>query len=363
MTGRSRRTATLQAAVDEACLAARLYNDPAEVRSFEGFVIHMHLAWLYLLHATLTRDAVDIRYRDRLQLRKLARVDGEAKRWELAKCVRHRWPIEKDPVRANIEFFIALRNKIEHRYARFQRALTVATGGHAQALLLNFEEELRSQFGEKYSLADRLRFPVFVGTFTKHGEEALRTLHAALPAPLRKFIASYHAGLDQSVQDDPRFALRLRVTLELASKNPDVPAIQFTRLDDMTDQERAAVETMGQKGQVVIREQKRSVQHLDWFKPSEATKQIARQIPHRFNGHHFTLAWRKLAVRPPAKDPRPEHTDERYCIYDRAHRDYVYSPAYVAKLVKELSTTSGYREVLGIEVPEPLDLVPSQRAA
>jgi hypothetical protein len=29
-------------------LAVRLYNDPAEVRSFEGFVVHMHLAWKWV---------------------------------------------------------------------------------------------------------------------------------------------------------------------------------------------------------------------------------------------------------------------------------------------------------------------------
>ena len=52
------------AAVDEACLAVRLYNDPAERRSFEAFIVHMHLAWLYLLHAELTRDSIDYRYRD-----------------------------------------------------------------------------------------------------------------------------------------------------------------------------------------------------------------------------------------------------------------------------------------------------------
>jgi hypothetical protein len=35
----------VKASRDEACLAARLYNDPSEVRSFEAFVVHMHLAW------------------------------------------------------------------------------------------------------------------------------------------------------------------------------------------------------------------------------------------------------------------------------------------------------------------------------
>jgi hypothetical protein len=51
----------LDASTAEACLAVRLYNDPAETRSFEGFVVHMHLAWLYLLHAVLARDDVDFR--------------------------------------------------------------------------------------------------------------------------------------------------------------------------------------------------------------------------------------------------------------------------------------------------------------
>lgn len=42
---------TLDANVEEASLAFRLYNDSAEARAFEGFVVHMHLAWLYLIHA------------------------------------------------------------------------------------------------------------------------------------------------------------------------------------------------------------------------------------------------------------------------------------------------------------------------
>jgi len=335
--------------MDEACLAARLYNDPSEPRSFESFVVHMHLAWLYLLHAILMRDGVDTRYRDPARPRRLVRVDGEAKTWELAKCVKYHWPTETDPVRANIEFFIALRNKIEHRYSHFQTALMLAVGGHSQALMLNFDEELRKQFGEGYSLAARLRFPVFVGTFTPEGENTLRVLHSKLPASLRKFLATYQAGLDTATRDDRRFELRLRVALELAQRGADVPSIQFTRLDDMTEQERIAIEEMGRKGHVVVREQRRSVQHLDWLKPSEATTQVANQIPFRFNSHHFTLTWRKLKVRPSTGDTKPERTEEKYCIYDRAHRDYVYSVAYVNKLVRDLSTEAGYLATLGLD--------------
>jgi len=144
----------VKACRDEASLAVRLYNDPAEVRAFEGFVVHMHLAWLYLLHAEFTRDKVDYRYWRRDNPRLLEKVDGEPKRWELAKCVRERWPDDKDPVRANLEFFIGLRNKVEHRYAKQQQALAAVVGGQAQSLLLNYEEELVSEFGAASSLAN-----------------------------------------------------------------------------------------------------------------------------------------------------------------------------------------------------------------
>ena len=66
----------------------------------------------------------------------------------------------------NLEFTIALRNKIEHRY---EEAISIAVAGYAQALLLNFEEELIQVFGRSHALGNQLRFPIFVGTFTKEG--------------------------------------------------------------------------------------------------------------------------------------------------------------------------------------------------
>src|SRR4051794_20396530 len=88
----------VEASQAEAALAVRLYNDPAEGRSFEGFVVHMHLAWLYLLHAECTRDGKDIRYWQQDNPRRLIRVDGEPKQWGLGHCVRDRWG-ERDPIR------------------------------------------------------------------------------------------------------------------------------------------------------------------------------------------------------------------------------------------------------------------------
>ncbi len=333
---------------DEASLAVRLYNDASEARSFEGFAVHMHLAWLYLLHAELTRDCVDYRYwRQQGRTRRLERVDGEPKLWDLATCVRRRWPTEKDPVRANLMFFIGLRNKVERRYVRHQDALTAAVGGHAQAHLLNYEEELTSQFGGESSLAARLRFPVFIGSFTDQGERTLRRLRAQLPRTLRTFISEYDAGLDDSITNDSRYELRLRVLQELAPKDPDALAVQFTRYDDLDEEQRAAVEAIGKKGNVVVRERKRGVVGHGLLKPTKAARAVQDRIPFIFSTGQFTKAWKRLGVRPPADDPHPEKTDETYCLYDERHRDYGYTQAYVEKLVRDCGTEQGFRDLLG----------------
>jgi hypothetical protein len=354
----------------EASLAVRLYNTPAEDRSFEGFVVHMHLAWLYLLHAEFTRDGKDFRYRQRGHPHLLERVDGEPKRWELAKCVAARWPTD-DPIRTNIEFFIGLRNKIEHRYAsKADLSLAVALSGYAQASLLNYEEELVGQFGEGASLAVLLRFPLFVGSFTDAGETTLRRLRKALPAPLRKFVAEYESGLPSDLVNDSRYEFRLRVTNELAPKDPDALAMEYTRYDDMTEEQKAVVEELGRKGFVVVREQKRSVRNHELLKPRQVVLEVAQQIPFVFHMGHFIRAWQRLEVRPTGESDHRERTDEKYCYYDELHGDYGYTKAYVKKLVRDLKTVEDWRNFFEDDpqdkgshewISEPDRHVPQQR--
>jgi Protein of unknown function (DUF3644) len=169
----------VEASRDEASLAVRLYNDATDIRSFEGFVVHMHLAWLYLLYAEFTRDKIDYRYWQRDNPRRLERVDGEPKQWELARSVRERWPDPRNPVRANLDLFIGLRNKVEYRYARDHAALAAAVSGQAQAMLLNYEKELTDQFGIASSLATRLRFPVLSGPSRARVRRPYRSFESA----------------------------------------------------------------------------------------------------------------------------------------------------------------------------------------
>lgn len=341
--------ATLDASIAEACLAVRLHNDAAEPRSFESFVIHMHLAWLYLLHAEFVRDGVDFRYWDPKFKKRLVKVDGEPKRWELERSIRERWSSDQDPVRANIGLFIRLRNRLEHRHANADDALTLNLSGHTHALLVNYETELTDQFGDDHSLALRLRIPIFVGTFTPQGEQALRDFRKTLPADVRSFVTEYESGLDSSVVNDSRYEFRLRATVELAPKDPDALAIQYTRYEDMTEEEQAVVEELGKRGQVVVREQKRPVSGLGKLMPGEAAKAVQAEIPFVFTQHNFTMSWTRGKVRPFKGDPNPHRTKPDFCEYDEPTKTYRYTKAYVKHLVKRCSTAEGFKEATGSE--------------
>ncbi len=194
----------LQAAKNEARLAVDLYNRPSEARSLEGLVVHMHMAWLYMLHAQFIRDGIDFRYREK-DGRRLVRVDGEPKTWELARCLEEALG-EDDPIRRNIEFFIKLRNRIEHRY---EELLASVVAGKVQAHVLNFEETLVRIFGNKEGMADVLRFPVFVSSLTPDAVKVLKKTHARLPKKVTRFIREFDAAQPEQVQSDWRYDFRV----------------------------------------------------------------------------------------------------------------------------------------------------------
>jgi Protein of unknown function (DUF3644) len=95
----------------EALNAVEFYNRPGGRRPLETFLVHLHVAWLYLLQAQFLRDSIDFHYRDPKNPRRYVRVDGEKKAWDLEKCVRQRWPdagdmrLQSEVVEAEQEYF------------------------------------------------------------------------------------------------------------------------------------------------------------------------------------------------------------------------------------------------------------------
>jgi hypothetical protein len=52
-------------------------------------------------------------------------------------------------------------------------------------------------------------------------------------------------------------------------------------------------------------------------------------------------------VRPPSGAPRTEVTDDRYCVWDEPHADYLYTDAWIRKLIRDLADPETFATVTG----------------
>lgn len=356
MAPRPRWWHTLQESRRQACLAIDFYNRPSEKRSYLDFVVHMHLAWQFLLHASFERDKIDYLYRDakgRVQKTK----DGDKKTWDLQRCVEETFAAG-DPARLNIEFFIGLRNKIEHRY---QDSFILATGGRAHALVINYETELVARFGDGASLAHELRFPLFVQSLTPAGMEEQKRLRKKLPRAAKAYMTKFEAKIDTAVKDSERYEYRVALTPVKGPRTDADLAVTFVREDELTPAERAAMTSDGKTGKVLVAEKQRDVLYKDELLPKQIIAEVDAQLPFKFHSGHFIQLWKKLGVRPKPGEPKTK-TDTRYCVYNPLYDNYVYRKPYVERIIQEVGTREKFKAVFGKE-PEMKVTALADRAA
>jgi uncharacterized protein DUF3644 len=312
-------------------LACDLYNQRRRERNLQAFIVHMSIAWLSLFQAICIRDDVDFYYR---RGRRIERIDGEAKTWDLAKCVANLIPDERNPTRANIEFFLKLRNKIEHRFTERQLAsLETLVAGKVQAYFLNFERALVKEFGKAYSLGESLRFPIFLSSLTEDAVDAIKRIYAEAPRKTKAFIDTFEASMDVATLSHPAYDFRIYLIQKLSSKSKADLAVEFIPKSKLSGAGLKVIE----QATVVSKEVHVEIANLNRMRTGEVVEKVRAAYPD-FNMYHHQLAWTHFGVRPHSNASDPTRTDARYCVYDRAHRDYTYLEAWVEKLRGALRT-------------------------
>lgn len=314
--------------------------------NYSDFLTHMHKAWHYLLHAEFHKAGTDYHYRDP-KTGGYVLVDGEPKAWALEDCLKHRYPNTADPVRLNAELFVQLRNKVEHRY---EHGLKIITGGKAQALVMNYEIEMATHFGVAYSLADRLRFPIYLQALTSVGRDELRSVAAKLPKRTRDIVTRFEAAIDPSVLDDDRYDYRVLLVPMVGAKTDADLAVTFVRREDLSDAELKAMIEAGRQGTVIIRDRHVEVANKDLLLPGQVARLVEEQLPFCFDvQREHTEMWRRLGVRPATGAPNPYETDAKYCVYSETFKAYAYTQAWVKKIIREVGTVERYRAFFGRE--------------
>jgi hypothetical protein len=305
----------LRAAREEALLGCDLFNDRRE-RNFDAFIGHMLRAWLHLLQAIAAKE----------------RRAGDTKGWDLVAHLRRYIPDSADPLRANLEFFLGLRERTEHRFSR-KRLQIVETlvAGKINALLVNFEKTLVAEFGERWSLANALRFPVFLSSLIEDSSTLLERSYGQAPSSVLHFIDSYETRLDRAVRVSEAYDFRIYLMPKASPADRDLP-MEFVDLSKLTADEAKAVEN----ARVVIRDRRVEAVNVSRMRAGEVVSRVQSVFP-AFSMYYHTLAWRHYGIRPPSNAADPERTESRYSAYDRAHRDYLYTEAWVDRLKSDLA--------------------------
>jgi hypothetical protein len=332
----------LQASKQEALLAVDLYNRSGRTRQMEAFVVHMCMAWLKLLQARWERDRQDFYVRNARGWRERSR-DGDYLTQPLQRMVEKEFAAA-DPRRKNLEFFIGLRNRIEHRY---ERDIATLLTGRTQALVLNFERTLTDCFGEAEGLAEELRLPVFVSSLTGDAVAALKQVRGRLPKRVLDYVQDFDAALDPGVVADQAYDFRVYLLPQTSSKTDADVAMSFVRLDDLTSEQRAEIE----RAQTIIREKQVPVEDLGGLLPGQVATRMAQALNTHFSITDHTECWRHFEVRPPTSSDHPERTKAAFCHYNAAFRQYVYTEAWVNFLVRKLADSDARREILGHDPP------------
>jgi hypothetical protein len=333
-------TSNLRKAREAALLAVDNYNRPGTVFRSANYIVLMIIAWTALFHAIFAKRKIKLFYRKK-NSRRFERIDGDYRTWELAECLRQYFKEANPPLRKNLELFITLRNKIEHR---FLPELDMDIFGECQAMLLNFEALVCEVFGERYALSASLAFALqFSKTTTPGQQKAMREAGKQQLQSVKRFIERFRSSLGDEAASDQAYSYKVFLIPKVGShaKSSDV-AVEFVKYDPSKPDEMKQYERVV----ALIKPKQVSVANLGGLRAGDVVKQVAERIGRPFNFSSHMLCWKHFNTRPDSKSADPTACDNRHCYYDVVHKDYVFTPAWVEFLVSRLSDPATYDQVI-----------------
>lgn len=318
---------------ESALLAVEVYNKPGTKFKSAAYIALMVIAWTSLFHAIFVKQGKNP-YKKKKNGR-YETVDGDYRHWELADCVNNYWGSDtSNPMRKNLEFFIPLRNKIEHRQIP---ELDSSIFGECQSLLLNFDSLLGKHFGAKYQLREVLSFSLQMFPSGQSFAEAAKGSKNA--KEIKKFIENYRTTLGASVSASDQYAFKAFLIQVANHQSADALPIQFIHRDQLSPEQQDQLESFT----VAVKWKKPNVSNTGLLKPKDVISAVQSQLGKKFSIHLHTLSWKRYSVRPPSGSKKPEATQTKYCIYDALHQDYGYTHEWVTFLVDKLKDESEYK--------------------
>lgn len=357
---RKGKTKTLvHASLDSALLAVEVYNKPRTAFRSEGYIALMVIAWTKLFHAYFNHTIGD-KYYYKKKNGRYEVIDGEKKAWELATCI-NKHPDLSEPIKKNLDFFIKLRNKIEHRHIE-KREIDILIFGECQALLYNYETLMVNIFGPRYALNESLVYSLQFSHMRTKGQ--LKSSKVALSKDLKEvveYISKYRNSLDDTTYNSQEFSIKLLQVPKISNTNRTDLAIDFVKFDELEEEDKNLYEQIT----VLVKDRKIKVEgaNVGKLKPGQILEKVNEHFGEkRLNHPSHRYIYTVFQVRPPGDTEDPFETNTNYCHYDETHNDYVYNEEWAEFLIhllqselslEEIKEKFDAKEVLEIEKHEP----------
>jgi hypothetical protein len=332
----------LQASKNEARLAVDLYNRSGAQRQLEAFIVHMVLGWTKLFQAHTERLGNDLYERDENGWRRKHPEGGHL--YKPLRTLMAETFTQNDPRVANIDFFIRLRNQIEHRH---ESQIAALVAGRTQALLLNYEKTLVELFGSQEALGSELRFPLFLSSITEDAVAAVKRLRASVPRGVLEWIQDYESTLDPAIVDAQTYDFRIYLVPHTGAKSTADAAMTFVRADELTEEQKAVLDQFV----TIVREKNVPVEDFNGILPGEVVKRVAAKLgAKRFDLHVHHQCWVSFGARPKGSADNKAQTRAEFCRFNQAFNQYVYSPQWVDYLIRRLADDDTYAAVRATSV-------------
>lgn len=334
----------LESSIDCALLAVEIYNKPRAPFRVESFITHMIMAWTRLLQAHFNQTIGETYfYKEKNGRYKI--IEGDRKAWELRTCVQ-KYGALSEPVKTNLDFFIKLRNKIEHRTID-KEEIGIIIFGECQSLLYNYENELIKIFGIEYALNENLAYSLqFSRLRTTKQTEAHKQLLSSEYKEIKEFINKFREGLKDDVFSTQEFSIKLIQVPKIGNTERTDLAVEFVNWNALSEDDRKKFDKLTTivKDKVV----KAEAINPGKLKPGKVIQEVSKKTSIKINhaDHKYILA--ALAIRPYKdfiRDQDPFETNTKFCHYDEAHNDYLFKESWVDFLITNINNGKLTREI------------------
>jgi hypothetical protein len=327
----------LEKSREAAILALEVYNKPATKFKSGGYIVLMVIAWTSLFHAIFMKRKQKPFYKEKGRNRYVKR-DGDYSYWELSTCVVKYFADANSPIRKNLEFFIPLRNKIEHK--SFPE-LDADIFAECQSLLLNYDRIVCQEFGESYCIKESLSFALQL--FPSSANIISTVKHSKDYKSITDFITEYRSAISVDVLNSGEYSFKAFLIQVANHESKDALPVQFINWSNLTDVEKQGVTRVA----ALIKDKLVHVTNKDCVKPGAIVKEVQEALGNpkvrrqnkdidRFNHSTLQRCLKKYHIRDGFNTDHPEITDNRYCLYDQVNDNYVYKPAFAQFLLDKL---------------------------